>query len=126
MTAQRSRELDRARREVRAARVLAEGDFTSQAVSRAYYAAFYGAEAAPLAVGETRSKHGGVILAFGKYVVQGGGLDGAHGRALAALFDKRNAADYRLEEPTSDEARAAIEDAERFVAAVAIWLSERS
>ncbi len=74
MTGKRSRELDRADQEVGAARALTEGGFTSQAVSRAYYAAFYAAEAALLAVGETRSKHGGVISAFGKYVVQGGGL----------------------------------------------------
>jgi uncharacterized protein (UPF0332 family) len=33
--------LSRSRREIEAARVLAERDFGAQAISRAYYAAFY-------------------------------------------------------------------------------------
>jgi uncharacterized protein (UPF0332 family) len=50
-----SRELDRAGQELKAACVLADGGFTAQAVSRAYYAARYAAEAALLALGRPRT-----------------------------------------------------------------------
>ena len=56
--------------ELLAARHLEEAGFSAQATSRAYYAAFYAAEAALLSLGETRSKHSGVISAFGLLVVK--------------------------------------------------------
>ena len=58
----------RSRQELEAARYLAGGGFAPQAVSRAYYA-FFAAEEALLALGETRSKHSGVLAAFEKLVV---------------------------------------------------------
>jgi uncharacterized protein (UPF0332 family) len=45
----------RSRRELDAAQLLADNGFSAQAVSRAYYAAFYAAEAALLSLGETRA-----------------------------------------------------------------------
>lgn len=45
--------------ELLAAHTLKEASFSAQATSRAYYAAFYAAEAALLSLGETRSKHSG-------------------------------------------------------------------
>jgi len=47
--------LPRAHEELQAARVLAGAGFGAAAVSRSYYAAFCAAEAALLALGETRS-----------------------------------------------------------------------
>jgi uncharacterized protein (UPF0332 family) len=118
-------ELKRARRELGAARVLAAAGFTSQAISRAYHAAFFAAEAALLAVGEPRSRHSGVVAAFGRYVVRDGGLDPTHGRAFATLFAKRNAADYGLAEASGAEAQAAAEAATSLVDAVAAWLEQQ-
>lgn len=70
----------RARREVEAARVLHEGGFAPQAISRSCCASFYAAQAALLSLGETRSKHSGVAAAFIRLVVREGGLDAvAHG-----------------------------------------------
>src|SRR5436190_8466483 len=63
--------LSRSRRDLDAARHLASGGFFGQSVSRAYYAAFLAAEDALLALGEARSKHSGVIAAFGQRVVRG-------------------------------------------------------
>ena len=57
--------LHRSRTELDAARVLLSAGFGDQAISRAYYGAFYAAEAALLSLGETRSKHSGVLAAFG-------------------------------------------------------------
>ncbi len=52
-------------------------------------------------------------------------LSGSTSCREGGFFDKRNAADYRLEEPRSDEAWTAIEAAERFVEAVGGWLTAR-
>jgi uncharacterized protein (UPF0332 family) len=125
MSAEVTPELRRALRELEAARVLARSGFGSQAISRAYYAAFFAAEAALLAIGESRSRHSGVISAFGRYVVRERGLDATHGRALATLFDKRNAADYGLAEATDGDARAAVDAAAHLVEAVTVWLAQQ-
>ncbi|MGH2993718.1 MAG: HEPN domain-containing protein [Solirubrobacterales bacterium] len=113
--------LSRASEEVAAARVLVGNDFPRQAASRAYYGAFYAAEAALLVLGETRSKHSGVISAFGRLVVKAGGLDRETGRLLSELFAERGEADYG-EGMGSEEAAEAIADAERFVHAVREWI----
>jgi uncharacterized protein (UPF0332 family) len=54
------------------------------------------AEAALLTLGETRSKHSGVVAAFGRVVVKEGGFDPALGAELRRLLELRNAADYSL------------------------------
>lgn len=65
----------RARTELAAAGLLADNGFGAQAVSRAYYAAFYAAEAALSHVGETRAKHSGVVAAIGRLLVRDRGVD---------------------------------------------------
>lgn len=117
--------LARARTEVDAARTLSLAGFEPQSISRAYYAAFYAAEAALLTMGETRSKHSGVLAAFGRLVVKDGGLDADVGGALRRLFELRNAADYSwldAPETTSDDPVA---DAEGFVDAIETWMEKR-
>ena len=106
-----------------AARLLAEGDFAAQAISRAYYAAFYAAEEALGSLGESRSKHSGVVAAFGKLVVRKGGLEEKVGRILRSLFEQRNDADYGEAEVSRHDAELAIGDAEHFVNAVESWFA---
>ena len=118
--------LARAHQELDAASLLATGGFGAQAISRAYFAAFYAAEAALLRVGETRSKHAGVIAAFGQVVVRQAGpfaMDDA--RLLRSLFERRNEADYAHAPVPADEVTQAISDANRFVAAVEAWMADR-
>jgi hypothetical protein len=115
----------RSRRDLEAARLLASNGFHAQAVSRAYFAAFFAAEEALLALGETRSKHSGVVAAFGRLVVREGGLDQPTGRLLAGLFERRLDADYIPSEVSGPQAESAIGDAERFVDAVQAWLESR-
>lgn len=117
--------MTRSRQELEAARFLAGGGFAAQAVSRAYYAAFYAAEEALLALGETRSKHSGVLAAFEKLVVREGGLDPAIGRLLRSLFRRRNEADYGAVPASREEAEEATRDAERVVDAFESWLARR-
>jgi uncharacterized protein (UPF0332 family) len=117
--------LTRSRREIEAARLLAEGDFGAQAISRAYYAAFYAAEQALGSLGESRSKHSGVIAAFGRLVVREGGLEQETGRILRSLFEQRNDVDYGEAVASGEDAERAIRDAQRFVDAVESWLTDR-
>ena len=119
------RALGRSRDDLEAARHLAAGGFAGQAASRAYYAALHGAEAALLSLDETRSKHSGVIAAFGQLVVRAGGVDAETARALRSLFERRNEADDAGAPLSGEIAAAAIADAERFVAAVESWLAGR-
>lgn len=117
--------LARSRQDLEAARLLASRGFAAQAVSRAYFAAFFAAEEALLALGEARSKHSGVIAAFGRLVVREGGLEEATGRLLTWLFERRNDADYVPGEISAGEADSAIRNAERFVDAVEAWIAAR-
>jgi uncharacterized protein (UPF0332 family) len=117
--------MERCWEELAAARLLAGKGFEAQAVSRAYFAAFFAAEAALLAVGETRSKHSGVLSAFVHLLVRGGQLDEEIGRLLRSLFERRNEADYSPVAVPTEEADAAIRDAERVVSAVETWLAQR-
>jgi uncharacterized protein (UPF0332 family) len=112
--------LERCWEELAAARLLAGKGFEAQAVSRAYFAAFFAAEAALL--GETRSKHSGVVSAFVHLLVRGSQLDQEIGRLLRSLFERRNEADYSPVDVPAEEANAAIRDAERVVSAVQTWL----
>lgn len=117
--------MTRSRRELEAARFLADGGFAVQAVSRAYYAAFYAAEEALLVLGETRSKHSGVLAAFERVVVREGGVDPTAGRRLRSLFRRRNEADYGAAPASQKEAGEAIRDAEYVVDAIASWVADR-
>lgn len=115
--------LTRASSDLDASRLLLNGGFMDQAASRAYYAAFYAAEAALLRLGETRSSHAGLIAAFGSLVVKKGGFEPGIAALLRELFDLRNDADYELlGSITRDHAQRAIASAERFVGAVSTWV----
>lgn len=70
-----------------------DGDFDS-AVSRLYYAMFYGAEAALLAEGKTFSSHRAVVAAFGELFIKTGVLPKELHRWLHRAFEKRQVSDY--------------------------------
>ena len=115
-------ETGRSREELDAARLLASRGFGAQAISRSYYAPFYAAEEALRRLGETRSKHSGVIAAFGQLVV-GAGFDRNVARIVRRLFRMRMEADYGGVAASQEDADAAIRGAERFVDAVESWLA---
>jgi uncharacterized protein (UPF0332 family) len=117
--------LERARQELAAAELLADHGFHAAAVSRAYYAAFYTAEAALLELGETRSKHSGVVAAVGQLLVRERGLDEHTGRLLRSLFGRRSQADYEIAPIPAEEARAAVADARRVVDTIDTWLGQQ-
>lgn len=115
--------IDRSRRELQAAELLAAHGFSAAAVSRAYYAAFYAAEEALQQVGVARSKHSGVVAAVATILVRQHGLDANAGRLLRSLFERRSRADYSLDDTPAEEASRAVHDAEAVVAAINDWLT---
>lgn len=117
--------LKRSWQELAAARLLASRGFEAQAVSRAYFAAFFAAEAALLRLGETRSKHSGVVSAFIQLMVRGGRIDEEIGRLLRSLFERRNEADQSPIDVPLEVADAALRDADRVVSAVETWLTQQ-
>ncbi len=116
----------RSRQELAAAQLLVDNGFPAQAVSRAYYAAFYAAEAALLRIGEVRSKHAGVVAAVARHLVAERGLDPEAGRLLRSLFERRSRADYHTGPVPADEGRRAVSDAAAVVEAIEIWSSRPS
>lgn len=71
-----------------------ESEDIDSAVSRAYYAAFYLAEALLDALGQSFSSHRAVISAFGLEFAKTGRLDARFHRLLISAFEKRQQADY--------------------------------
>jgi uncharacterized protein (UPF0332 family) len=125
MTDQAGRQLGRARVELGASETLIDSGYPAPAVSRTYYAVFHAAVAALLVLGEARSKHSGVLSAFGHLVVHEGGFDPRIARPFRDLFEERNDVDYGLEDPTPEEARERLTRAERFVTEVERWIERR-
>ena len=117
MTPQQEALLRKAARRIRSAKVLvAEGDYDS-AVSRAYYAMFYVAEALLLSKGLAYSKHSAVIAGFGKEFAKEGALPVELHAHLREASDARNVADYQADSDLTEVSTAMhISRAERFVA----------
>ncbi len=116
--------LARARRDLEAARLLAGGGFTDQAISRAYYAAFYAAEACLRSLGERRKKHSALVSAFVRMVVKEHGFAAEAAALLSTLFDERIEADYAIGGGPPSTADVAIAEAERFISEAERWLAE--
>src|SRR4051794_26294981 len=114
--------MDRGREELRAARVLLDAGYSSQALSRAYTAALHAAEAALLAVDEAPSTPSGVVAAFTRCVVVQGGMAPDHGRALRRLYEDRRDVDHALAEAPASDAERAITDAEEIVGLAERWI----
>ncbi len=86
------------------------------AVSRAYYAMFYATTALLGSKGLWRSKHQGLIAAFGEHFAKPGLIEPEYGRSLRDAFEARLDSDYGPN-PDLNEASAEqlISNASRFV-----------
>ena len=123
MTAELEALVQKGHRSLEAARrLLAEGDYDF-AVSRAYYAMFYLAEALLLARNLTFSKHSAVIAAFGQHFVKTGLFAAEHHDALRTAFDERNVGDYAYQTPFPQEtAQRLLTRAEAFISEAEAYL----
>ncbi|OGO41506.1 MAG: hypothetical protein A2Z04_00530 [Chloroflexi bacterium RBG_16_57_9] len=117
--------LERAREELETAQEnIAHGHFRA-AVSRAYYAVFYMASAAPFSQSVQRAKHSGVESAVSQFLVKPGHIEPEFSRLYQRVRRQREEADY-ADESNIDEttARQALSDAERFVDRLERFLHE--
>lgn len=91
--------LDKAQRSIEAAQSLIQQMFYDFAVSRAYYAMFYIAEALLDQEGLSFSSHAAVISAFGQHLARPGKIPAEFHRQLIDAQAQRTRADY---DPQSD------------------------
>ena len=116
MTAEQAALLQKAQKSLQAARLLADQGFYDFAVSRAYYAMFYIAEAFLLGEGLAFSKHSAVISAFGERFAKSGRVPQEFHRYLIEGESSRNVGDYDIKPGFSEsEAAEQIEHTEKFL-----------
>jgi hypothetical protein len=117
--------IERSHEELEAARVLLTSDLPSQALSRAYFAAFHAAEAALMATDAMPATAAGVMPAFARFATADPDLSDDFGRTLRKLFEDRNDVDFAMADAPAGEARNAIAEAERLVEATSRWIERR-
>jgi uncharacterized protein (UPF0332 family) len=117
--------LDKAQENIAAARLLISDGFFTIAVSRAYYAMFYTAEALLFTRGLAYSSHSAVIAAYGKEFAKTGILAPEFHRQLIEAFEIRQFADYRVETSilSAEKANAIIDRAGEFLEAGRTYIS---
>ncbi len=95
------------------------------AVSRAYYAMFYAATAVLGSRGQWRSKHQGLIAAFGQFLVKPSLVEPRYGRILHDAFEARLDSDYAPHPDLNEaSARQVITNSEDFVGRMIRFLAE--
>lgn len=116
MTGDQTALVAKAEESVRAAELLARDGYHGFAVSRAYYAMFYVAEALLLEHGLTFTSHAGVISAFGQHFSKTEKIPYEFHRYLLAAQDARTEGDYDIRPKlTADDAALAIGRAHEFI-----------
>jgi uncharacterized protein (UPF0332 family) len=115
--------LKKSRKSLEATATLLRDGFSESAVSRAYYAAFYLAQAALATKDISRNKHSGVIAAFGESLTKKSILPENLHKLLINLYELRITSDYSIEdEPSAQEAKEAFEAAKEFAKVVEAYL----
>jgi uncharacterized protein (UPF0332 family) len=108
--------LTKARRSVAAGRRLAADGDLDFAVSRAYYAMFYTAQAFLLGRERRFSKHSAVIAAFGQEFAKADEALREFHHGLVEAQDARNAGDYQIDAQLSaEDVQVHLDRADRFI-----------
>lgn len=106
-----------------AERLLADGD-SDFAASRLYYGCFYVAEALLFSEGQSFSRHGQVIGAYGRLFAKEERLDRRFHGLLDRTFELRQVADYATEvQMQSSEIAGLISEGREFLRAARNYLS---
>lgn len=116
MTPEQQALLSKARRSIEAAQSLIQQNFYDFAVSRAYYAMFYVAEALLDQEGLSFSSHAAVISAFGQHLARSGKIPTEFHRQLIDAQAQRTRADYDLQSELSQaDAEIIVSQAQAFL-----------
>ena len=117
--------LEKARENLKAARLLIQEELANIAASRAYYAMFYIAEALLLGRDLVFTSHSAVIAAYGKEFARTKDLDPKFHRYLITSQDIRQTGDYGVENNVSlAEASQVVAWADEFLAAAEVYLRQ--
>ena len=115
--------LKKAHQKLSSSTKLAKTKSYDDAVSRAYYAAFYVAQAALLSKGLSSKTHHGLIQLFSAHFIKTGILDKKLGSILVELKDDREKGDYEIYSTLDkDDAFEALHHATDFVEAIESYL----
>jgi len=117
--------LNRARQDIKASFSNLEEGYYGVTVSRAYYAMFYATNALLISNGIERSKHSGVLSAFGEHFVKTGLIESEYAKMLGHAFSSRLDSDYDIAF-LSDEllAEEIAESAQKFIDRIEQYLQE--
>lgn len=117
MTDEQQELLLKSQKSLQASKLLLSNDYPDYAVSRAYYAMFYIAEAFLEGEGLTFSKHSAVIAAFGREFAKPQRVSPEFHRFLIEAQELRTTSDYgQLNAVTTVQATEQIDRAEQFLA----------
>jgi uncharacterized protein (UPF0332 family) len=121
--------MDKARKALASARILLDAADSDGATNRAYYAMFDSAMAALAWAGIGSAKdqhktHSGLIGSFGLQLVQTGRLPAELGRSLNRVHELRLTGDYLAEPVPLEKAKWAVQEADAFVAAIQMLLTQ--
>ena len=109
-------ELSRAEMCLREARALLEAGLPFGATARAYYVVFHASRALLFSIGLDVGSHRGVVSLLGEHFVKPGRLSPELGRLVSRMQRDREDADYAPGAVfTENEAKRAIDDAERYL-----------
>jgi uncharacterized protein (UPF0332 family) len=119
--------LAKAERSLASASLLLNDGDPGSACNRAYYAMFNAARAALWTAGKMElamaKTHSGMIAAFGEHLVKSGKIDAVHGRNFGFESKRRMVSDYEGGDIEDKQALQAIDNARKFVDAVALWIA---
>jgi uncharacterized protein (UPF0332 family) len=123
MTPEQKYLIEKAERSLLAAQQLVQQKFHEFAVSRAYYAMFYVAEALLDQEGLSFSSHAAVISAFGQRFARSGKLPAEFHRYLIDAQSQRTRADYDPRpELSQQDAEKLLQQARSFITAASEYL----
>lgn len=119
------KEISRADKALKSAKVLIQKSYYEDAISRCYYGALHAARAILLIEDINISSHQAVRRLLGKYFIKTGKLDKKYGKILAEVQDERYRADYDvIYSANKDDAEESLEEANDFFVAIRDYLKK--
>jgi uncharacterized protein (UPF0332 family) len=120
---QAKKELARADKSLRAARILLENQLYEDCVSRSYYAVLHAAKAALIKIGVEAESHQAVRRMFGLHLVKTEQIEKHFAEILTAQQEDREIGDYNIYlNIQQDRAAKRVLDAEKFVQRIEKYL----